>query len=73
LNPVSCQYEVGSPLFRNATIHLENGNTFKIVTEGYSPEKYLVKEVLLNGKRLRGTDISHNDIMQGGTLTFVMQ
>ena len=73
LNPVSCQYEVGSPLFRNATIHLENGNTFKIVTEGYSPEKYLVKEVLLNGKPLRGTDISHNDIMQGGTLTFVMQ
>lgn len=73
LNPVSCQYEVGSPLFRNATIHLQNGNTFKIVTEGYSPEKYLVKEVLLNGKPLRGTDISHNDIMQGGTLTFVMQ
>ena len=28
---------------------------------------------LLNGKPLRGTDISHNDIMQGGTLTFVMQ
>lgn len=73
LNPVSCEYEVGSPLFRNATIHLENGNTFKVEAEGYSPEKYLVKEVLLNGKRLRTTNISHEDILKGGTLTFVMQ
>lgn len=73
LNPISCEYEVGSPLFSSATIHLENGNTFKIETKGYSPEKYLVKEMLLNGKRLRGTTISHSDIMKGGTLTFVMQ
>lgn len=73
LNPVSCEYEIGSPLFRNATIHLENGKTFKVEAEGYSPEKYLVKEVLLNGKRLRGTNISHEDILKGGTLTFVMQ
>lgn len=73
LNPVSCEYEIGSPLFRNATIHLENGNTFKVEAEGYSPEKCLVKEVLLNGKRLRTTNISHEDILKGGTLTFVMQ
>lgn len=73
LNPVSCEYEIGSPLFRNATIHLENGNTFKVEAEGYSPEKYLVKEVLLNGKRLRTTNISHEDILKGGTLIFVMQ
>lgn len=73
LNPVNCEYEIGSPLFRNATIHLENGNTFKVEAEGYSPEKYLVKEVLLNGKRLRSTNISHEDILKGGTLTFVMQ
>lgn len=73
LNPVSCEYEVGSPLFRNATIHLENGNMFKVEAEGYSPEKYLVREVLLNGKRLRSTNISHEDILKGGTLTFVMQ
>lgn len=73
LNPVSCEYEIGSPLFRNATINLENGNTFKVEAEGYSSEKYLVKEVLLNGKRLRSTNISHEDILKGGTLTFVMQ
>lgn len=73
LNPVSCEYEVGAPLFRNATVHLENGKTFTIKTEGYAPDKYLVKEVLLNGKRLKSTTISHNDIIKGGTLTFVMQ
>ena len=38
-----------------------------------SPEEYLVKEVLLNGKRLRTTNFSHEDILKGGTLTFVMQ
>lgn len=73
LNPISCEYEVGIPLFSGAIIHLENGNTFKVETKGYSPDKYLVKEVLLNGKRLRGTNLSHSDIVKGGTLTFVMQ
>lgn len=73
LNPISCEYEVGTPLFSGAIIHLENGNTFKVETKGYSPDKYLVKEVLLNGKRLRGTNLSHSDIVKGGTLTFVMQ
>ena len=73
LNPVSCEYELGTPLFRNATVHLENGKTFTVKTEGYAPNKYLVKEILLNGKRLKSTTISHNDIIKGGTLTFVMQ
>ena len=73
INPISCEYEVGTPLFSGAIIHLENGNTFKVETKGYSPDKYLVKEVLLNGKRLRGTNLSHSDIVKGGTLTFVMQ
>lgn len=73
LNPISCEYELCSPLYRKAVIHLENGKTFTINTEDYSPEKYLIKEVKLNGKPLRGTTIRHNDIINGGELTFVMQ
>ncbi len=73
LNPVSCEYELGTPLFKTATLHLENGNTLTIKAENYSEDRYLVDGVKLNGKRVKGTAISHDDIANGGTLVFEMK
>ncbi len=73
LNPVSCEYELGTPLFKTATLHLENGNTLTIKAENYSEDQYLVDGVKLNGKRVKGTAISHDDIANGGTLVFEMK
>lgn len=73
MNPVSCQYEMGAPLFRKVTVNLENGRKFVIETNGYAPGKYEVKDIMLNGKRLKTTYITHEDIMNGGTVMFNMK
>ena len=73
LNPVSCQYETAVPLFPRITVHLPSGKNFVIESQGYQPGKYEVKRVLLNGKKLRGTSFTHEELLCGGTLTFVIQ
>lgn len=73
MNPVSCQYEMGTPLFSKVTVNLENGRKFVIETEGHAPGQYEVKDITLNGKRLKTTYITHDDIMNGGTVKFNMK
>lgn len=73
MNPISCQYELGVPLFENITINLDNGKKFNVVCNGYEQGKYNVDEVLLNGHRLKSTYITHKDIVNGGTLQFNMK
>ena len=72
MDPASAYYEIGSPLVENASISLPNGNTFSIVAKGQNEENYRVKQVLLNGKPLMGYRISHQQILDGGTLQFIM-
>lgn len=70
--PGTPYYSLSSPVFSKAEIRLENGKTFTIVAKNASPENIYVKSVSLNGKRLKRMEITHEDIMQGGTLTFEM-
>lgn len=70
LNPISCEYELGTPLFDRATIHLENGNDFTIEAERTAPNNYLVENVVLNGSKLRKTYITHENLIKGGQLVF---
>jgi len=71
--PGSDQYAIGSPLVHSATLHLENGNTLQIQTLNQSPEHVHVKKVLVNGTEIKRNYLTHSDITQGGTITFVMQ
>lgn len=73
VNPANGEYQLGTPLFQRSVIHLPNGKDFVIQAQHFTPENPLVKEVLLNGKKLNRTYLTHKEIMQGGTLTFVMQ
>lgn len=73
LNPVSGQYETGTPLFPKVTIHLPDGKQFVIGTQGYKHGQYKVRQTLLNGKKLRTSYFTHDALTQGGTLTFVME
>ncbi|KAA6303713.1 MAG: hypothetical protein EZS26_000264 [Candidatus Ordinivivax streblomastigis] len=68
----SAQYVLGSPLFNKATIQLENGKTFTVEAINNSPENVYIQNVALNGKAYPFSFISHDDIMQGGTLTLRM-
>lgn len=70
--PGSEEYALGSPLVNKAEIHLENGKTFTVEVINQSSENVYVQKALLNGKTIDKPFISHSDITNGATLTFVM-
>ncbi|MEW5846218.1 MAG: GH92 family glycosyl hydrolase [Bacteroidota bacterium] len=70
--PASLSYAIGSPLVVKATIKLENGKTFNISTKNQSEKNVYVKQILFNGKPYMSHFINHNDIINGGELTFIM-
>ena len=70
--PGSDQYVLGAPYVPSCNLTLPNGKHFLIKAPGVSDKKRYVKEVKLNGKPYDKLYITHKDIMQGGTLKFVM-
>lgn len=70
--PGSDQYSLGSPSVANATLQLENGKTFEIEAVGQGDKNVYVKKVLLNGQPLNRLYITHQEIMNGGKLSFYM-
>jgi predicted alpha-1,2-mannosidase len=70
--PGSLNYDLGSPLVKHAKLNLENGRTFTITAKNQSPENVYVSKVLLNGVLLNRQYITHDEIVEGGTLEFVM-
>ncbi|GAB5554972.1 MAG: GH92 family glycosyl hydrolase [Saprospiraceae bacterium] len=65
-------YNIGSPTFENATVHLGEGKTFKIKTSNYAPENKYIQSAKLNGVSWDKTWFSHEDIANGGILELVM-
>ena len=72
VTPGSTYYALGSPLIKEAKIHLDNGNELIIKVKNQSNKNVYVKSVTINGKKLTGTLLSHQDIMNGGEIIFVM-
>ena len=70
--PGSVDYALGSPAVKDASINLENGNTFRVIAENQSKENVYVEKVELNGEELTKPFISHDDVMSGGELKFYM-
>ena len=68
-NPV---YQIGRPLVNNANIKLENGKSIQIKCQNQTKENKYVQSVTWNGQLLLTMEISHETLMQGGTLTFIM-
>ena len=73
VTPGSNQYIIGSPLFNKATFNLENGKQFTVNTSNNSDTNKYIDHVLLNGEPLNHTYITHDAIMNGGVLEFVMR
>jgi predicted alpha-1,2-mannosidase len=65
-------YDVGSPIFDKATIHLKNGKDFVIIARNTSHENKYVQSILLNGQPLNQVWFRHADIANGGTLEVIM-
>jgi predicted alpha-1,2-mannosidase len=65
-------YDVGSPVFDKATIHLKNGKDFVILARQNSHENKYVQGIRLNGRPLDQVWFRHADIADGGTLELTM-
>ncbi|MBS9768857.1 MAG: GH92 family glycosyl hydrolase [Flavobacteriaceae bacterium] len=72
VTPASPYYAIGSPLVKEAVIHLENGKTLKINVKNQGKDNVFVKNVSVNGKKLEGNNLSHSDIVNGGEIVFEM-
>jgi predicted alpha-1,2-mannosidase len=71
-NPASAEYEIGTPIFEKSTINLENGKQFVIEAQNVSPENFYIQSAKLNGEDFNQTSITHDQILDGGKLEFVM-
>lgn len=65
-------YQVGSPVIRSATLHLENGNTFLVEAKNQDDKNVFIQKIELNGKILNRLYLTHDEIIKGGKIVFYM-
>lgn len=65
-------YDIGSPVFNKATVHLKNGKDFVIVAHINSHNDKYVQSVRINGQILDRVWFKHAEIANGGTLELTM-
>ena len=72
-NPV---YQITAPIFDEVTIRLDKkiypGKSFTIKAINLSSENIYIQSAKLNGKDLNRSWISHDELVDGGELVFVM-
>lgn len=71
-DPASGRYDFGSPQFRHVEISLHGDRKFVIISDRKGAEDYVIKSVKLNGRPLKRHYITHEEIINGGTLEFKM-
>lgn len=72
VTPGSEIYVLGTPLFDELTINLENNNVFTVKALRRNDENIYVQKVMYNGVDYTRSFITHNMIMAGGELVFEM-
>jgi predicted alpha-1,2-mannosidase len=74
--PGNPTYQISSPIFEKVTIKLNQkiykGKEFTIKAKNLSKENYYIQLATLNGKPLDRSWITHEEIVKGGELVFVM-
>jgi predicted alpha-1,2-mannosidase len=66
------EYAIGAPLFKKATIHLENGKSIVINAPNNSKANKYIQSMKVNGKPYTKTSILHADIAKGAVIDFNM-
>ena len=69
--PGSNQYVLGRPFVDRALIHLPNGKLLTIESVNQTEEHGFFKDVLLNGKSLDRSYLTHEELMNGGEVKFI--
>ena len=70
--PGTNEYALGAPLFKKATIHMENGKTVVINAPDNSDKNRYVGKMTLNGKDYTKNYITYKDLLKGSTIHFQM-
>ena len=71
-NAGSAEYVIGTPLFQKAVLHMPNGKDLVINAPRKSDKAIYVKSVKLNGKKITDWKLTHQQLMEGGSLDFTM-
>ena len=72
VTPGTTKYQIGTPLFDDATIQLISGKQFRIRAAGAAAGKKYISSATLNGVPLNRYWIDHSEIIAGGDLVFKM-
>ncbi len=72
VDPSSPDYILGSPIFDQATLHMEGGKTFEVIARNNSEKNMYIQSATLNGKSWNRPWFSHSDIANGGKLVLNM-
>ncbi|WP_172282153.1 GH92 family glycosyl hydrolase [Chryseobacterium sp. LAM-KRS1] len=72
VTPATDQYVLGAPLFKEVTVHLENGKNIEIKAPENSSENLYVKSLNVNNQPYSRNWLSHKDLLQGAVLDFKM-
>ena len=72
VNPVSGEYEIGTPLFPEMRLNLKNGKTFTVLAPNVNRENIYIQSVKVNGQPYNKSYLTHQQIMDGATVEFVM-
>ena len=72
VTPGTDQYVIGSPLFPEAELKLENGNRFMIRAKDNTRGNMYIQSAQMNGKVHTRSFVRHGEVMAGGELVFQM-
>jgi predicted alpha-1,2-mannosidase len=72
VTPATDQYVIGSPLFKNLRIELQNGNEIIISAANNSNSNRYIKAMKFNGEEYTKDWLSHSTLMNGATINLEM-
>ena len=72
VNPANGVYAIGTPVFPEITLNLPEDKSFTVLAENVSDENIYIQSATLNGEVLDRSWLTHEEVMNGGELKFVM-
>lgn len=72
VTPATNQYVLGAPLFKEATIHLENGKKIEIKAPQNNQENIYVQSLKVNNLPYSKNWLNHQELIKGAVLNFDM-
>ncbi len=70
--PGTDQYVLGTPFFKHATLHLEDGKDVTIDAPANSDTNFYIQSLELNGQPLERNYLTHEELTAGASLEFEM-